>query len=73
MADFEAGIRSALERLLVSPDFLFRIEADPPFAKAKDRAPHTASPTWSWHRACRSFCGAAFPTTSCSTWRFEGS
>jgi hypothetical protein len=28
-ADFEAGIRSALERLLVSPDFLFRIEADP--------------------------------------------
>ena len=28
-ADFEAGIRSALERVLVSPDFLFRIEADP--------------------------------------------
>jgi mono/diheme cytochrome c family protein len=28
-AGFEAGIRSALERLLVSPDFLFRIEADP--------------------------------------------
>jgi hypothetical protein len=28
-ADFETGIRSALERLLVSPDFLFRIEADP--------------------------------------------
>jgi mono/diheme cytochrome c family protein len=27
--DFEAGIRAALERLLVSPDFLFRIEADP--------------------------------------------
>jgi mono/diheme cytochrome c family protein len=27
--DFETGIRSALERLLVSPDFLFRIEADP--------------------------------------------
>ncbi len=26
---FEAGIRAALERLLVSPDFLFRIEADP--------------------------------------------
>jgi len=26
---FEAGIRSAIERLLVSPDFLFRIEADP--------------------------------------------
>jgi hypothetical protein len=28
--DFDAGIRAALERILVSPDFLFRIEADPP-------------------------------------------
>jgi cytochrome c5 len=27
--DFDAGIRAGLERLLVSPDFLFRIEADP--------------------------------------------
>src|SRR5687768_657194 len=27
--NFETGIQSALERLLVSPDFLFRIEADP--------------------------------------------
>jgi mono/diheme cytochrome c family protein len=27
--NFEDGIRSALERVLVSPDFLFRIEADP--------------------------------------------
>jgi len=26
---FENGIRAALERLLISPDFLFRIEADP--------------------------------------------
>ena len=26
---FDAGVRAALERLLVSPDFLFRIEADP--------------------------------------------
>ena len=26
---FETGIRAALERVLVSPDFLFRIEADP--------------------------------------------
>ena len=42
--DFDTGIRVALERLLVSPDFLFRIEADPPFAKAR-RARHTASPT----------------------------
>jgi hypothetical protein len=27
--DFETGVRAALERLLISPDFLFRIEADP--------------------------------------------
>jgi mono/diheme cytochrome c family protein len=27
--DFDAGISAALERLLTSPDFLFRIEADP--------------------------------------------
>jgi hypothetical protein len=27
--NFETGIRTALERVLVSPDFLFRIEADP--------------------------------------------
>ncbi len=27
--DFDNGIRVALERILVSPDFLFRIEADP--------------------------------------------
>ena len=27
--DFDNGIRAALERLLTSPDFLFRVEADP--------------------------------------------
>jgi hypothetical protein len=27
--DFDAGIQMALERILVSPDFLFRIESDP--------------------------------------------
>jgi hypothetical protein len=27
--DFDAGIRAALERVLVSPDFLFRVEVDP--------------------------------------------
>ena len=27
---FELGIRRALERLLVSPEFLFRMEFDPP-------------------------------------------
>jgi cytochrome c5 len=28
-ANFDTGIRAALERLLISPDFLFRIELDP--------------------------------------------
>jgi hypothetical protein len=28
-SDFDGGIRAAIERVLVSPDFLFRIEADP--------------------------------------------
>jgi mono/diheme cytochrome c family protein len=27
--DFDTGVRAAVERVLVSPDFLFRIEADP--------------------------------------------
>ena len=30
--DFEAGIERALQQLLVSPEFLFRVEADPPDA-----------------------------------------
>ncbi|PYS50388.1 MAG: hypothetical protein DMG13_21170 [Acidobacteria bacterium] len=34
---FEAGIRAALERILVGPEFLFRIESDPP-----NLAPDTA-------------------------------
>ena len=33
-ADFEAGIESALEAMLVSPEFLFRIERDPVDARA---------------------------------------
>jgi len=39
--DFESGVRAALERLLVSPDFLFRIEADP--ANVKPDAPYRVS------------------------------
>ncbi len=33
--NFDDGIRFALERVLVSPDFLFRIEADPPSDRAQ--------------------------------------
>ena len=32
--DFEAGIREALQAVLVSPQFLYRVEKDPPKAKA---------------------------------------
>jgi mono/diheme cytochrome c family protein len=35
--DFETGVRAAIERLLVSPDFMFRIEADP-----ENAAPNSA-------------------------------
>ena len=38
---FESGIRAALERVLVSPDFLFRIEADP--ANVKPGQPYRLS------------------------------
>jgi mono/diheme cytochrome c family protein len=33
-ADFESGIQNALQAMLVSPEFLFRIEQDPPRAVA---------------------------------------
>src|SRR5262245_48786472 len=38
--DFDAGIRAGVERVLVSPDFLFRIETDP--APREGIAPGTA-------------------------------
>ena len=64
---FDAGIEAALRRILVSPDFLFRVEQDP--AGATARRTRTASATSSWRRGCRSSSGAAFPTMSCSTLR----
>ena len=46
---FVAGIQFALERLLVSPDFLFRIEQDP-LARALDRygRPHRDGLRWQY-------------------------
>ena len=67
---FETGIQLALERLLVDPDFLFRIERDPESVR---RAPSIASATWSWPLGCHSFSGAVFLTTSSWTWPFAGS
>ena len=67
---FEAGIEMGLRAVLVSPEFLFRVERDPP---ASRRAPPIASATWNWPRGCRSSSGAAFPTTNCSTWPIAAS
>ena len=69
--DFDAGIGKALSAVLINPEFLFRVEADPGQASAGG-AP-TASAISSWHPACRSFSGAAFPTTSCSMRPFGAS
>ena len=62
---FEKGIEDALARILVSPSFLFRIEQDPAESGAANA--RIASAISSWRRGCRSSCGAAFPTTSCSS------
>jgi len=58
---FDAGIEWGLERLLVSPEFLFRIEQDPVTA-----APGTSHRISDLELASRlSFsCGAARPTIS---------
>ncbi len=40
-ADFESGIQAAIEAMLVSPEFLFRVERDP--AAAKPGEPHRIS------------------------------
>ena len=53
------------KRLLVSPEFLFRVERDPAGRRVRTR--RIASAISSWRRGCRSSCGAASPTTSCST------
>ena len=74
--DFTSGIQMALERILVSPDFLFRVERDRAqnFRLKADAtaavAPNTAYPISDVELAsrCRSSSGAAFPTMNCSGW-----
>ena len=48
-----------------SPRFIYRVEREPAGVRPALR---TASATSSSRRVCRSSCGAASPTTSCSTW-----
>ena len=66
---FETGVRLALQKILVSPDFLFRAEVDPPGRRpgASIRSAISSSP-----RASPSSSGAAFLTTSCLPWRRAG-
>ncbi len=60
---FDGGIQVALKALLVSPEFLFRVDARSGRRGAGIRC--TASATSSSRRGCRSSYGAASPTTSC--------
>ena len=64
-ADFDAGIEMALSRRAGEPAVPV-----PRRARSRRRRRRTrpiASATSSWRRGCRSSCGAAFRTTSCST------
>jgi hypothetical protein len=59
---FEAGIEAALSSILVSPQFLFRLEQDPPNA-----VPGTAYriSDLELRAGSRFSCGAAFRMMSC--------
>ena len=58
----EQGIQVAIQAMLVSPNFLFRIERDP---DPTDPAKCTRFPTSSWPRESATSCGARCRTTSC--------
>ena len=65
---FELGIQRAIERLLVSPQFLSRIERDPPGA-ALQHIPSRLPISGTGDRASRSFSGAVSRTMNCWTLR----
>ena len=58
--NFERGIESALQFILASPEFLFRVEPDPPSSRTDASI---SSATSRWRRGSRSSCGAASPTS----------
>ncbi len=62
---FEAGVRTALEAVLASPHFVFRMERDRPAAATGQHG--TASPISTSPRGSRSSSGARRPTRSSST------
>jgi len=59
---FDAGVEAALQRLLISPEFLFRIERDP--SPTNPDANYRISDL-ELARASHFFSGAAFPTINC--------
>ena len=56
---FQDGVQFGLRRILASPSFVFRPEAEP---ASLPPARRIASPTSSWRRGSRSSSGAACPT-----------
>ena len=66
---FDRGIQLAVQAILVSPEFLFRVELDSRGKKIAAKAsscqrPASGSATSSWPAGCRISCGAACPMTS---------
>ena len=61
----EAALRLALQAVLASPQFLFRVEQDP--AATRPTAPCRTTIS-TWPRGSPISSGAACPTTSCSDW-----
>ena len=70
--DFETGIRTAVQAILASPFFVFRLETIPESAKGSQTESYRLSDSTSL-RACRSSSGAVSPTRSCSRSRPRGS
>ena len=59
--NFESGITKALEAILASPQFLFRVEETPASLASSAGSGAIAWATTSWRRGCRSSCGARGP------------
>ena len=68
---FDSGVEMGLSGILVSPDFLFRVEKAP--AARRQGRQRIIFPISIWPRACPSFCGAAFPMRNFSAWRRRAS
>ena len=60
--DFENGIRMALQSILVSPQFVFRLEGRG--SRGSGRRARPASPATTSRRGCPFSCGAPVPTPS---------